>query len=115
MNKLDIEIEKIKFQKINDKHVAMIDVILETFKELDKDMAPLLDIILDTIHLLEGKKVKMYMLLKVLEFYGFNNMDILKTRPKYNVIQGKLVKEFFLNKNQMKSIQILMEEMDFFE
>ena len=112
--KLEIEIEKLKFKTINDKHVAMIDVIIDTLRNIDKELNPLLDSYLGLIHITTDNKTKMYFLVKLLEFYGLDSYDILACRQKYKSVENKLVKEMFLTEGQRNSIKTILNEMNIF-
>ena len=111
-NTLDQTIETI--EKI-DLPIVTNEVVEEVISALmthDKDMEPLLDIILKLIKETPEGKDKTYYLTKILKFYGINNADILATRQKFVIDSGMLVKIPFLKKNQKECIVILLDQLN---
>jgi len=102
-------IEKISLPVVTDE---VVEEVISTIMSHDKDMEPLLDIILKLIKATPDGKDKTYFLTKILKFYGINNNDILSTRQKFVVDSGMLVKIPFLKKNQKECLMILLDQLN---
>lgn len=106
---LENEINNIKSSSISEFSDEQIYEIITMLKSIDKDLQPILDILYFSIKDMERKKATL-VISKLLEFYGFNNKDILYTRQKFIIIDGKLVKKPFLKDYHKKCINILLGE-----
>lgn len=111
-NKMDKEIEKIEIQRIVPISDDQIREILNTLKNIDRDLKPLLDTIIRLLDEIDDQAMKTYTLIRILKFYGFKNDDILSTRQKFVIVDGRLVKNPFLNEHQKECINILLEELE---
>jgi hypothetical protein len=103
-----VSIEKIELPGITNEAA---EEVITTLISHDKDMEPLLDIILKLIKATSDEKDKTYFLTKILKFYGINNTDILTTRQKFVIDSGMLVKIPFLKKNQKECLSILLDQL----
>jgi hypothetical protein len=83
--------------------------LLELFKNLDKDMSPLIDILMYSIKHSKDKVYNAILISKFLNFYGIGeNKDILLTRQKFIIVGGELVKTTFLKKKDKEVINTLL-------
>jgi len=102
-------IEKIEMPVVTNE---VVEEVISTLISHDKDMEPLLDIILKLIKDTPDGKDKTYFMTKLLKFYGINNTDILATRQKFVIESGMLVKIPFLKKNQKECLMILLDQLN---
>jgi hypothetical protein len=103
-----VNIEKIDLPGITNE---VVEEVIMTLISHDKDMEPLLDIILKLIKSTPDEKDKTYFLTKILKYYGINNTNILATRQKFVIDSGMLVKIPFLKKNQKECLMILLDQL----
>lgn len=83
--------------------------ILELFKNLDKDLSPLIDILIYSIKHSTDNVYNAILISKFLNFYGIGeNTDILLTRQKFVIVGGELVKTPFLKKKDKEVINTLL-------
>ena len=69
-------------------------------KNLDKDLAPLLETVFRLIESNDDPHMQTMSLIKVLKYYGFNNADILSSRQKIVMEDDIMIKKPFLKKTQ---------------
>lgn len=103
-----VNIEKIELPGVTNE---VVEEVITTLMSHDKDMEPLLDIVLKLIKSTPDEKDKTYFLTKILKFYGINNTNILATRQKFIIDSGMLVKIPFLKKNQKECLMILLDQL----
>lgn len=103
-----VNIEKIEMPGVTNE---VVEEVIMALMSHDKDMEPLLDIILKLIKATPDEKDKTYFLTKILKYYGVNNTNILATRQKFVIESGMLVKIPFLKKNQKECIMILLDQL----
>jgi hypothetical protein len=83
--------------------------LMELFKNLDRDLSPLIDILIYSIKQTKDKVYQALLISKFLNFYGLGeNTDILLTRQKFMVVGGELVKKPFLKKKDKDVINTLL-------
>ena len=83
--------------------------LLELFKNLDKDLSPLIDILMYSIKHSNDKVYNAILISKFLNFYGIGeNTNILLTRQKFIIVGGELVKTPFLKKKDKEVINTLL-------
>jgi len=83
--------------------------LLELFKNLDRDLSPLIDILMYSIKHSTDNVYNAILISKFLNFYGIGeNSDILLTRQKFIVVGGELVKTTFLKKKDKEVINTLL-------
>lgn len=111
-NTLDQTIETIEKIELPVVTNEVVEEVISTIISHDKDMGPLLDIILKLIKATPDGRDKTYFLTKILKFYGINNTDILATRQKFVIESGMLVKIPFLKKNQKECLAILLDQLN---
>lgn len=106
--KLKLKLDDIEAQEYSLTKEKIIE-LLELFKNIDKDLIPLIDIL---IYSLKNSKDTVYnaiLISKFLNFYGLGeNTDILLTRQKFYVVGGELVKTPFLKKKDKELIKTLL-------
>jgi hypothetical protein len=83
--------------------------LLELFKNLDRDLSPLIDILIYSIKHSNDNLYNAILISKFLNFYGIGeNNDILLTRQKFKIVGGELVKTPFLKKKDKEVINTLL-------
>jgi hypothetical protein len=83
--------------------------LLELFKNLDKDLSPLIDILMYSIKHSKDSVYNAILISKFLNFYGIGeNTNILLTRQKFIIVGGELVKTSFLKKKDKEVINTLL-------
>lgn len=83
--------------------------LLELFKNLDRDLSPIIDILMYSIKHSKDNVYNAILISKFLNFYGIGeNSDILLTRQKFIVVGGELVKTPFLKKKDKEVINTLL-------
>lgn len=107
---LDMELGSIEYKNIKQISKEKIIEIIEIFKNIDSDLVPLLEILENSISEITDNKKATLLLRNLLQFYGFNNSDILKTRQKFIIENNKLIKRPFLKQSQKESINILLRD-----
>lgn len=107
---LEKELDNIEYEKCPELSENFIKDFFDTLKNIDKDMSFLMDLMYKMILDIEDKKKRIFYIRKVLYFYGLlNNTDILNSRQKFVVEEGKLVKKPFLKKSQKECINIFLK------
>jgi hypothetical protein len=104
---------KLKIDDIEAKEYALspskIVELLELFKNLDRDLSPLIDILIYSIKHSNDNIYNAILISKFMNFYGVGeNKDILLTRQKFIVVSGELVKTPFLKKKDKEVINTLL-------
>ena len=83
--------------------------LLEIFKNFDKDLIPLIDILIYSVKQSKDIVYNSLLISKFLNFYGLGeNTDILLTRQKFKIVGGELVKTPFLKKKDKEVINTLL-------
>lgn len=83
--------------------------ILELFKNVDRDLSPLIDILIYSIKKSKDNVYNAILISKFLNFYGLGeNSDILLSRQKFMIVGGELVKTPFLKKKDKEVINTLL-------
>ena len=111
---IDKQIDKYEYNNTKDLSDEIIIDILGSIKQIDFELSPLLDLILESIMENEDQTKKTQYFIKILKFYGFLNDDILKTRQKFYIINGRLSKKPFLKKKQRECIELLLKNYNVF-
>jgi hypothetical protein len=104
---------KLKLDDIEAKEYSLtkskITELLELFKNIDKDLTPLIDILIYSIKNSKDDVYNAILISKFLNFYGLGeNNDILLTRQKFIVVGGELVKTPFLKRKDRELINTLL-------
>ena len=104
---------KLKIDIIDSKEYELTPIkiieLLELFKNLDKDLSPLIDILIYSIKHSSDNVYNAILLSKFMNFYGIgDNKNILLTRQKFIIVGGELVKTPFLKKKDKEVINTLL-------
>ena len=114
MNEISLKEKlKLKLDDIEAKEYSLtkgkIIELLDLFKNIDKDLIPLIDILIYSIKNSTDDVYNAILISKFLNFYGLGeNTDILLTRQKFIVVGGELVKTPFLKKRDKELINTLL-------
>jgi hypothetical protein len=106
--KLQIQLDDIQSKKFKLTKMKIIE-ILELFKNIDRDLIPLIDILIYSIKKSTDDVYNAILISKFLNFYGLGENDnILTTRQKFKVVGGELVKTPFLKRSDKEYINTLL-------
>ena len=112
--KLEREIERIDYSKINTINDNKIKEIINFLKQIDTDLRPMLKIIEKLMSECDDQKIKTLMIVKLLKFYGVGNDNVLTVRQKMHIVGKQLCKKPFLKENHKNCINILLEDLNIF-
>lgn len=112
-DKLDHELLKIQEKDLEPVDVKIITEIINVFKNLDKEMCPILDSLIYAMDHMDNDRSRTVIFYKLLNFYGIlGEYDILSIRQKYSLIPGtkNLQKKPYLKEKDKECINILLKE-----
>lgn len=104
-----IKIEQEQIRPISDESIKEIFSVL---KSHDSDLSVLLDMILRLIMSIDDQGKKTLFTMKLLKFYGINNVDILSTRQRFIIEDGNLVKIPFLKNKQKELLKVILDQLE---
>lgn len=111
--------EKLDSELDNNKKIPILSEeqcieIINILKNIDSDLKPIHELFSFIIKNYIDDPISGYsrglVIVKLLEFYGIGNSDILTIRQKFIIEDNKLVKKPFLKNNQKECINILLKE-----
>ena len=111
-DKLTREMRKNQEKDLDPIALPIIKEILTVFKQLDKEMVPMLDSLIYALEHMDNDNSRTVIFYKVLNFYGIiGEHDILSIRQKYSLIQGtkNLQKKPYLKEKDKECINILLK------
>ena len=114
-DKLTREMRKNQEEDLDPIPLQIITEILTVFKQLDKEMVPMIDSLIYALEHMDNDSSRTVILYKILKFYGIiGEYDILSIRQKYSLIQGtkNLQKKPYLKEKDKECINILLKEHD---
>lgn len=113
--KLSRELRKLQEEDLKVVPIETIREMLTVFKELDKDMSKIHELLVYAVENMENDAARTVLFYRFLKFYGImGDPDILKTRQKYILLKGtkELQKVPFLKEKDKECINILLKEHD---
>lgn len=112
-DKLSRELKKMQEDDLEIVPIETIKEMLNVFKQIDRDMSPIHDILSYAIENINNPSTQTVIFYRLLNFYGImGSPDILKTRQKYILLKGtkQLQKVPFLKEKDKECINILLKD-----
>lgn len=112
-DKLTREMRKNQEEDLDPISLPIIKEILTVFKQLDKELVPILDSLIYALEHMDNDRSRTVIFYKILKFYGvIGECDILNIRQKYSLIPGtkNLQKKPYLKEKDKEYINIILAE-----
>jgi hypothetical protein len=111
-NIINEQLEKYEHSHTKDIKTMPAVEIIRILQHLDKDMYPLLEVVVIALKLIPEDRDRGIIVKKILDFYGLGEeVNILKIRQKLDIIKNKIIKRPFLKPKDKENINSLIQDL----